>query len=212
MLNRMFYRAFSVLLTVTLLAVVSLPGGKTARAAGDDDDAPARAPAPRKTTPPRTTPGKATPRKTTAAKAAPVRKQAVKKSQQKGRKPARRLAPPAAARQAAVVGEWAFVNAVLVQKSGKNITNRVSGELTLRANGTWEQARYIGSIFAGGEGRYVVRGNRITLRHNDGSSDYNYTWHVGRHQHEGKNVTALSLKSDTEGDSWFSYLLVKKEK
>jgi hypothetical protein len=111
---------------------------------------------------------------------------------------------------AAPIGEWAYVNATYFEKKDDPIVASVSGSLSIKADGTWSHSRYIGQIGAFGAGRYTVRGDVVTLAHDDGKSeDLVYKFFVGEHARGGVTMKALTLSFT---DDSFVYLLIEKKK
>ena len=109
---------------------------------------------------------------------------------------------------AAVTGEWIYT-AVEWMEGGQPKTLSISGNLSLRQDGTWEHNRVIGGITASGRGTFTATDTHITLTHRDGSQDLNYDSIVGSHVDQGgKSFRALSLSFISQGTK-STYVLVE---
>jgi hypothetical protein len=113
-----------------------------------------------------------------------------------------------AASAGAVVDEWTYSGASYPRADGTTAELVISGELSLRANGTWEHRRRVGSVTASGRGTYSATATRLTLVHDDGSQNLAYNYFVGTHTDaSGVQFKALTLEL-TDG---FKYLLVESK-
>lgn len=112
---------------------------------------------------------------------------------------------------ASVVGEWVYSGASYPRADGTMAELVIAGDLSLRANGTWEHYRRIGNVGATGSGRYTVAGSRITLKHDDGSSDLVYDFFVGTHIDAATGEPFRALTFNFTDGSGFRYLLVENK-
>lgn len=116
----------------------------------------------------------------------------------------------ASAAEKTLVGDWIYSSSSYPRTDGSTAVVSISGELTLRSDGQWNHNRRIGGISASGRGTYTVAGSRITLKHDDGSSNLTYDFFVGTETdaQSGRPFKALTLNF-TDG-SGYKYLLVEK--
>jgi hypothetical protein len=106
---------------------------------------------------------------------------------------------------ARLLGDWAYVTAFFPRPDGTMATQSIGGDFTLRRDMTWTHYRRIGSVVANGKGTYTVRGDVLTLKHDDGASkDLVYKFVLGTHTDERGTFRALTLNFS---DGW-AYMLV----
>jgi hypothetical protein len=112
-----------------------------------------------------------------------------------------------------LTGEWIYSSGLYIDEKGKSYNSTVSGSLEFKAGGSWKMARRIGNILGSGEGKFVTKGNHITLLHKDKSVEFSGTYLIGAPKKEnGKVFRALTLDSKDKDGSRMSYLLIKEEK
>lgn len=116
---------------------------------------------------------------------------------------------PKPMQNASVVGEWVYSGASYPRDDGTMAELTIAGDLSLRADGTWEHYRRIGNVGATGRGTYSVAGSRITLKHDDGSSDLVYDYFVGTHTDADTGEAFKALTFNFTDGSGFRYLLVE---
>ena len=110
--------------------------------------------------------------------------------------------------------KWNYVGGTLWRPdSSMKAIASLSGNLELKSDMTWSHARYIGTIGAFGQGNYVVKGDTITLKHDDASGDLVYTFFVGSEPDPaGGTRRTLGLTSmKSPGEDWFAYVLREKK-
>ena len=119
---------------------------------------------------------------------------------------------PGATAHAAVsdlYAKWIYASSIYSEAKGKTYNSIVTGTLVFNRNGTYKMERKIGSISAYGEGKFTIKGNKITLKNKQGGEEFSGTYFIGNQKLEGVMVKALTLDSRDKDGSRFAYVLVR---